>query len=433
MAGTTPDLSHSTQGEPAPPDVNTHSVAARNGKPIRIDPDLDFIRSLNQRVGNALNKCFQCGTCSATCALSSDSLPIPRKEMAWATWGMKERLLNDPDLWLCYQCNDCSTRCPRGARPGDVLAVLRQEAIVHYAFPRFYGRWANQPHSIPLLLGIPAALLTLALFLRVPLENALGISRSLEPRISYSYSNVLPHWLLNGLFLLIALLAVLSMIGGVLRLWRSMRNACGGDGHALRAKGFLASVGAALKSVLAHDRFSKCTQSSSRYWSHLAVFFGFLALSLVTLWVITAPYNPLIQGDFIYPFGFWNPWKLLANLGGIALVGGCLWMIWDRLRDGGQAGVSTFFDWALIVALLAAVLTGFMTEILHFLRLEPHRHLAYFVHLVVVGALFLCLPYTKFAHIVYRTAALASAEYYGRNRTGPAVPVQGTTTQGTEV
>ena len=248
MVEATPDHSHRTQGAPAPPGADMHAVAARNGKPIRIDPDLDFIRSLNQRVGNTLNKCFQCGTCSATCELSSDSLPIPRKEMAWASWGMKEQLLNDPDLWLCYQCNDCSTRCPRGARPGDVLAALRQEAVIHHAFPRFFGRWANQPHFIPLLLGIPAALLTLALFLRDPLESALGISRSLGPRISYSYSNVLPHWLLNTLFLLIAFLAVLSMIGGVLRLWRSMRDTCGGDGNALRTKGFLASVGAALKS-----------------------------------------------------------------------------------------------------------------------------------------------------------------------------------------
>ncbi len=424
MAEATPDLSPRTQEGPVPAGADVHTVAARNGQPIRIDPDLDFIQSLNLRAGNSLKKCFQCGTCSATCALSSDRLPIPRKEMAWASWGMKDRLLNDPDIWLCYQCNDCSTRCPRGARPGDVLAVLRQEAVIHHAFPRFFGRWASRPHSIPLLLGIPAALITAALFLRDPLQNALGISESLGTRISYSYSSVLPHWLLNGLFLLIAFVAVLCMTGGILRLWRAMRNTCGENGSVGPARGLLASLAVSLKSVLAHDRFSKCTQSRSRYWSHMAVFFGFLALTLVTLWVITAPYNPLIQGNFIYPFSFLNPWKLLANLGGAALVAGCLLMIWDRLRNGEQAGASTFFDWALIAALIAAALTGFLTEILHYVRLEPHRHLAYFVHLVLVGALFLCLPYSKFAHIIYRTAALASAEYYGRNRAEPAQPVR---------
>ena len=420
------EASNQTQVESARPGVHIRPVAARNGKPIRIDPDLDFIRSLNLRAGNSLKKCFQCGTCSATCALSSDVLPIPRKEMAWAAWGMKDRLLSDPDLWLCYQCNDCSTRCPRGARPGDVLAVLRQEAIIHNAFPRFFGRWASRPNSIPLLLGIPAALLTLALFLRDPLQNALGISASVGQRISYSYSSVFPHWLLNGLFLMISLLAILLIAGGITRLWRAMRDTCSWNGLARPAKGLLPSIGAALKSVLTHEKFSKCTQSRSRYWSHLAVFFGFLALFLVTVWVITAPYNPFIQGNFIYPFSFWNPWKMLANLGGVALVAGCLLMVWDRLKNGEQTGQSAFFDWALIGALLTVALTGFMTEVLHYVRLEPHRHLAYFVHLVLVGALLLYLPYSKFAHIIYRTVALVSAEYYGRSRgTGPALPVQG--------
>ena len=60
------EVSNQTQVESAQPGVPVHTVAARNGKPVRIDPDLDFIRSLSLRSGNTLKKCFQCGTCSAT-------------------------------------------------------------------------------------------------------------------------------------------------------------------------------------------------------------------------------------------------------------------------------------------------------------------------------------------------------------------------------
>ena len=35
----------------------------------------------------------------------------------------------------------------------------------------------------------------------------------------------------------------------------------------------------------------------------------------------------------------------------------------------------------VLVSILVVVLTGFVTEILHYARLEPHRHIAYFVHL----------------------------------------------------
>ena len=130
--------------------------------------------------------------------------------------------------------------------------------------------------------------------------------------------------------------------------------------------------------------------------------------------MITSGINPLIHGNFVYPFGFFSPWKILANLGGLAIVLGCSLMIRDRFRENRKAGAGTYYDWSLIATLLIVVLTGFMTEILHYVRLEPHRHIAYFVHLVFVFALLIYLPYSKLAHLVYRATALVYAERFGR-------------------
>jgi quinone-modifying oxidoreductase subunit QmoC len=61
-------------------------------------------------------------------------------------------------------------------------------------------------------------------------------------------------------------------------------------------------------------------------------------------------------------------------------------------------------------------LTGFATELLHFLRMEPLRYVAYSVHLVAVFVLSWMLPYSKLAHVVYRTLALVYSESTGRGR-----------------
>ena len=145
-----------------------------------------------------------------------------------------------------------------------------------------------------------------------------------------------------------------------------------------------------------------------------------MALTLVTIWIITGPINPLIRGDFIYPFAFFSPWKILANLGGLAILTGLLMMIWDRLYFGHLAGTSSYFDWFLVWTLFLVVASGFATELLHYLRMVPHRHAAYFAHLVLIFALLVYLPYSKLAHLLYRTTAMVFAERYGRIVGDPA-------------
>ena len=221
-------------------------AASEGGQPVWVEPDLDFIRALNRQGGDSLKKCFQCGTCSATCSLSPDSEPFPRKEMAWAAWGMKDRLLRDPDVWLCYQCNDCSTICPRGGRPGDVLAAVRQECVLHYAVPRFLGRWVGQPQCDPAAAGHSGRAAR-----RWPSCCEARSRTRWESRrkfnsaraIVYPYSSMFPHWLLNSFFGFFSLLVLLSVAvgrGALLAGHEGWRRAA--DGTTAPAKGLLPSI-----------------------------------------------------------------------------------------------------------------------------------------------------------------------------------------------
>jgi quinone-modifying oxidoreductase subunit QmoC len=395
----------------SPQDVRTRT----NGKkPVLIEPDLEFIRIMGRTGGDSLKMCFQCGTCSATCPLAPDDHPFPRKEMAWAVWGMKDRLMADPDVWLCHHCNDCSTNCPRGARPGDVLGAVRQQAIIHYAMPRFLARWVGNPKYIPLLLAIPAVLLWLAVSFRDRIGGALGFHVPTEEEIVFSFTPLLPHWLLDSFFGLFGALALLAAVVGIWRFARALKRSEAWGEDPKPVKGVGASIATVVAKILTHYNFTFCETDHRRSISHFGVFFGFLALTLVTLWIITGPVNPLIRGDFIYPFSIFSPWKILANLGGLAILAGLLMMIWDRLYFGHLAGTSSYFDWFLVWTLFLVVASGFATEFLHYLRMTPHRQVAYFGHLVLVFGLLIYLPYSKLAHLLYRTTAMIFAERYGR-------------------
>src|SRR6056297_595953 len=125
---------------------------------LKVDPNVKFIEELQASGGDSLKKCYQCATCSVVCPLSPEKNPFPRKEMIWAQWGMKDKLVNDIDIWLCHNCGECSDLCPRGANPGDVLASLRNMSYRSLAKPAVFGKWMSSSKYLPILFAIPAIL-----------------------------------------------------------------------------------------------------------------------------------------------------------------------------------------------------------------------------------------------------------------------------------
>jgi len=89
---------------------------------VLIQPDLEFKRQIMGLDSHDLSSCYQCGTCSAVCPISTADNPFPRKEMVWVQWGLKERVLSNPSIWLCHQCGVCNAYCPRGAQPANLMA-----------------------------------------------------------------------------------------------------------------------------------------------------------------------------------------------------------------------------------------------------------------------------------------------------------------------
>ena len=137
---------------------------------------------------------------------------------------------------------------------------------------------------------------------------------------------------------------------------------------------------------------------------------------------------PLLGIASLYPFNLAHPMKILANVGGIALIYGVVKVMLDRRHTGHGPVTGSAFDWIFAWLLLGIGVTGYITEVLRFAAgpapdatFSTVAYSIYFVHLVLVFHLLVYLPYSKFAHVLYRTVAMVYAEHTGRYPPPPRV------------
>jgi quinone-modifying oxidoreductase subunit QmoC len=282
------------------------------------------------------------------------------------------------------------------------MAALRRESVRFHARPRALVRWLEQPRSLAVLLAVAVALPGLA----AVCVAVSGVVPAQTESFAFATWSWLPRGMLIGLYGALAGWVVVAAGLGVMGLWRGF----GVPGPAV--KGVLASLAGALRRIVAHEDFARCEASLGRRIAHQAVLFGVLGLVVVDAWVLLGRFNPVLA-DLVYPWSFWNPWKILANVAGLAALVGCGLMARDRLRCPGGAQPGTRADWIFLGFLAAALLTGFGIEVAHLARFSL-KGAVYLVHLGTVAILLLFLPYSRLAHALYRSAALVWAERYGR-------------------
>ena len=376
-----------------------------------IEPDLDFIAQIKSGAGPDLKKCYQCATCSVACTISHDDHPFPRKEMIHASWGLKDRLIANPDIWLCYNCGDCSTLCPRDARPGDVLGTLRKMSIREYSKPAVMNGLLNDPRKLPWLFVIPAVII-LATGLLTGLMN---LSPGGEQIV---FARFFPVSLIEMIFIPLSVAVALVFFLGIKRFLVDMQDTYARlgkiDPGPIDVKAFLATLVRQLPAIVRHEQFSTCSENKGRKLSHMMVAFSFSSLAFVAGAFVFALYVLNSHG----PYDQVNPVKILANISGLALITGSLMLIRERRANARQAGGkqgSGYFDWYLLGLALSLGITGMLTQFLRLADIPWAAYSMYFIHLLFAFNLVAFLPYTKLAHLVYRTVAVAYYHYAREN------------------
>lgn len=369
-------------------------------EPMLIQPDLTFKRAILGLDAHDLSVCYQCGTCSVVCPLSTPDNPFPRKEMVWVQWGLRDRVLGNSSIWLCHQCGLCNAYCPRDAKPSNVMAALRDYSITHYAVPQFMGKALDRPGSLPLLFAIPAVIFLTIL-------AGLGHLRAL-PAGPIVFSKFIPVDYIDAVFVTAVGLSLLGAVAGGLRYWSAMQASEAASSDRWDLGRYVPPV---LRDILGHRRFRQCgdapaggrdTDKRHLPATHLAIFWGFMGLVVTTISV----------GVGLYVFGYptpwpvWHPVKILGDVSGATVIAAASVFVWHRIVDRQKIGKSTYSDWLFLVILLLTTLTGFLSQGLRLANLRAAAYPMYGVHLLLVFFLLVYFPYSKFAHFVYRTVAM---------------------------
>ena len=356
--------------------------------------------------------CNSCRYCEGLCAV------FPAMEM--------RRSFSDGDLNylanLCHACGACYTDC-QFSPPHEfdvnvpkVLAVARADSWAAYAWPRaFAGLFARNGLAISLIAALSVAAFVFGFAAVTDRQVLVGVHTG--PGAFYA---LMPHNAMAALFGLALLYAVVASAMGVRAFWRDIGEPIGmaiESGSLWRAMKDAAGLryldGGGVGCFNEDER-----PTDRRKIYHHLTFYGFLlcfaATSVATL------YHYFLAREAPYPW--WDLPVVLGTLGGIGLLIGPVGLLAERFkRDPALVDKPrTGMDVAFIVMLFLTSLTGLA---LLFWRDAPAMGPLLALHLGVVFALFITMPYGKFVHGLYRYVALVR---YARERRmmGPGTPME---------
>lgn len=305
---------------------------------------------------------------------------------------------------LCHNCGACLHAC-QYAPPHEfavnvpqAMARVRGKTYAGYAWPPGMGRLYQRNG---LVLGLALAI-GIAAFLALAAASRGGLW---GVPAAGSFYGVFPHALLVALFAPIFLFVVAALGMGARRFWRDVKPATSGRPLNAPAAGEAAHDILRLK-YLDGGHGDGCNNEDDAYTlarrrAHHLTFYGFMLCFAATC--VATLYHYLLGWQA--PYDLPSLPKLLGAVGGLSLMAGTAWL-W---RLNGQRHpmhgdhAQRPMDLAFIGLLFLTSATGLA---LWLARATPALPLLLCVHLGAVMALFATLPYGKFAHAVFRGAAL---------------------------
>lgn len=304
---------------------------------------------------------------------------------------------------LCHNCSACLYACQYapphefGVNLPKTLARIRRDTYVEYAFPRRFGEaYRNNGLVVSMAVSIGVALFLIA--------TIMSQGSLLVGGLEGDFYSIFPHNTMALTFGAAFGWSIIALAIGVMRFWRQVSE----PGKAVSMPSTLAETAKSALTLqyLGGGHGDGCNNENDAFtlWRrrfHHFTFYGFMlcfaSTSVATLyhyvWGMVAPY-PLLSAPVV-----------LGTLGGLGLLVGPVGLFYLNLRRNDEQidERQKAMDRGFIALLFFISLTGLVLLALRDTQLMP---LLLAVHLGFVMGLFVTLPYGKFAHGIFRVAAL---------------------------
>jgi citrate/tricarballylate utilization protein len=314
---------------------------------------------------------------------------------------------------LCHNCGSCLYAC-QYAPPHEfavnvpqAMAKVRVRTYQDYAWPAAFGKLYERA-GLTVAVALAGGL---ALFMALAIAMK---GRLLHEPLAGNFYAIFPHNMLALVFGATFLYAIVALAIGVVKFWRDVSPAREADTATLKAANAKARLPAAAEAAgdiarlkyLGGGHGDGCNEDDDAFthWRrrfHQMTLYGFLLCFASTSVATLYHYAYKLAA----PYAFTSAPVILGTVGGIGLIVGpvgLLWLNWRRSALRSDASQNAM-DRGFILLLLLVSVTGL---VLLGLRDTTLMGLCLAVHLGCVMALFLTLPYGKFAHGIFRAAAL---------------------------
>jgi citrate/tricarballylate utilization protein len=354
-------------------------------------PDFDLVKDGARQ----MTICNACRYCEGYCAV------FPAME--------QRRIFTKADLTylanLCFDCRDCYYACQYapphefGVNIPKLMAEIRTDTYREFTWPAILAALFKRNAMAVTLITAASIVLILGLVLAFQGSDALFATHLGEG----AFYRVVPFLAMTVPPSLIALYGFGVFSIGTIRFWRETG---GRPAELVDFSAFWRATKDAFGLAYMKGGGAGCNYpgesfSLSRMWFHHLTFFGFLLDLAAT--TIAAIYDHFLGWQAPYPY--LSAPVVLGTVGGIGLlIGpiGLLYLKWKSDRAPADP-IMLNMDVAFLALLFSTSLTGLL--LLAFRETSAMGTLLV-IHLGFVAGFFITAPYGKFAHVIYRYAAL---------------------------